>query len=152
MRNKIRNYKINARNSKNMAIKIFKVTAGVIEKDGRILIAKRKKGDLHGGRWEFPGGKVDFGETPEECLRRELKEELGIEAEVGEFICESPFNYMMVPLELLVYKVRHISGEFKALDHDELKWVEPSDLSKYDFVKAEVKGVKKLMKDVYHVA
>ena len=55
------------------AIKVFKVTAAVIEKDGKVLIAKRHKGDRHGGRWEFPGGKIDPGETPEECLKRELK-------------------------------------------------------------------------------
>ena len=134
-----------------MTINIFRVTAAVIEKDGKILIAKRRIGDRHGGRWEFPGGKIDVGETPEECLKRELKEELGIEAEVGEFICASTFKYMFVPLELLVYKVRHISGKFRALDHDELKWVEPSELAKYDFVKADVKVVKKLMRDIYHV-
>ena len=134
-----------------MAINIFRVTAAVIEKDGKILIAKRRIGDRHGGRWEFPGGKIDAGETPEECLKRELKEELGIEAEIGELICSSTFKYMFVPLELLVYKVRHISGKFRALDHDELKWVEPSELAKYDFVKADVKVVKKLMRDIYHV-
>lgn len=134
-----------------MAINIFRVTAAVIEKDGKILIAKRRIGDRHGGRWEFPGGKIDAGETPEECLKRELKEELGIEAEIGELICSSTFKYMFVPLELLVYKVRHISGKFRALDHDELKWVEPSELAKYDFVKADVKVVRKLMRDIYHV-
>ncbi|MBU0605260.1 MAG: 8-oxo-dGTP diphosphatase MutT [Candidatus Omnitrophica bacterium] len=134
-----------------MAINIFRVTAAVIEKDGKILIAKRRIGDRHGGRWEFPGGKIDAGETPEECLKRELKEELGIEAEIGELICSSTFKYMFVPLELLVYKVRHISGKFRALDHDELKWVEPSELAKYNFVKADVKVVKKLMRDIYHV-
>ena len=134
-----------------MTINLLKVTAGVIEKDGKILIAKRRKGDLHGGRWEFPGGKIDLGETPEECLKRELKEELGIEAEIEDFICASNFKYMLVPLELLVYKVRHISGEFQALDHDELKWVGPSELDKYDFVKADVTVVNKLMKDIYRV-
>lgn len=135
----------------NMTIDALKVTAAVIEKDGKILIAKRRKGDLHGGRWEFPGGKLNFGETPEECLKRELREELGIEAEIGDFICASGFKYMLVPLELLVYKARHISGEFRALDHDELKWVEPSELDRYDFVKADVTVVKKLMRDIYHV-
>jgi 8-oxo-dGTP diphosphatase len=135
-----------------VTIKIFKVTAAVIEKDGRILIAKRRIGDQHGGRWEFPGGKIDLGETPEECLKRELKEELGIEAEIGDFICASAFKYMFVPLELLVYKARHVSGKFQSLDHDELRWVKPSELVEYDFVKADVKVVKKLMKDIYHVA
>lgn len=135
-----------------MTINICKVTAAVIEKDGKILIAKRRIGDRHGGRWEFPGGKIDSGETPEECLKRELKEELGIEAEIGELICKSSFKYMFVPLELLVYSARHISGEFQALDHDELKWVTPSELDKYAFAKADAKVVKTLMKDRYHVA
>lgn len=131
---------------------MFKVTAAVIERDGKILIAKRRMGDRHGGRWEFPGGKIGFGETPEECLKRELKEELGVEAEIGEFICASRFRYMLIPLELLVYKARYLSGEFRALDHDELRWVEPSQLNEYDFVKADVKVVKKLMKDICHAA
>ncbi len=131
---------------------MFKVTAAVIERDGKILIAKRRIGDRHGGRWEFPGGKIGFGETPEECLKRELKEELGVEAEIGEFICSSTFRYMLVPLELLVYKARYLSGEFRALDHDELRWVEPLQLNEYDFVKADVKVVKKLMKDICHAA
>jgi len=131
---------------------MFKVTAAVIEKDGKVLIAKRRAGDRHGGRWEFPGGKIDDGETPESCLKRELKEELGIEAEIGEFICRSNFRYMLVPLELLVYKASHISGEFRALEHDELRWVDPKDLASYNFAKADKDVMNKLMKDVYHVA
>ncbi len=131
---------------------MIKVTAAVIEKDGKILIAKRKKSDRMGGKWEFPGGKLGLGETPEACLKRELKEELNIEAEIGEFICSAKFSYMLVPLELLVYKARYVSGEFKALDHDELQWVAPSELEKYDFVKADVTVVRKLLKDIYNVA
>jgi len=132
-----------------MSIKVCRVTAAVIEKDGRILIAKRRKGDLHGGRWEFPGGKIDLGETPEECLERELREELGIEAEIGEEICRTSFSYMLVPLELIVFSARHVSGEFRALDHDEIKWVTPAELDKFDFVKADITVVKKLLKDRY---
>jgi 8-oxo-dGTP diphosphatase len=129
---------------------MIKVTAAVIEKDGKILIARRKRSDRMGGKWEFPGGKLNHGETPEQCLRRELKEELNIEAEIGDFICSSKFTYMLMPLELLVYRARYVSGELKALDHDELLWVEPSELDKHDFVKADVSVMKKLMKDVYH--
>jgi 8-oxo-dGTP diphosphatase len=130
---------------------MIKVTAAVIEKDGKILIGRRKKSDRMGGKWEFPGGKLGPGETPEACLKRELKEELNIEAEIGEFICSTKFSYMLVPLELLVYKARYISGELKALDHDELVWAKPSELKKYDFVKADVGVVRKLVKDIYNV-
>ncbi len=68
------------------------VTAAVIEEDGRILIAKRKKGDRSEGRWEFPGGKVEPGESPEESLKRELREELGIDVAVEERLCAHPFR------------------------------------------------------------
>ena len=123
---------------------MIKVTAAVIEKDGKILIAKRRKSDRMGGKWEFPGGKLDIGETPEACLKRELREELGIEAEVGDFVCSCKFRYFQVPLELLVYRASHISGEITALEHDDIKWVLPSDLKDYDFVKADIKVIDKL--------
>lgn len=131
---------------------MVKVTAAVIERDGKVLIARRKKGDRMGGKWEFPGGKLAPNETPEACLARELREELGIDAEVGAFICSCRFSYLLVPLELLVYKARIVSGEARALDHDELAWVEPRDLGKYDLVKADVEVVEKLKRDIYHVA
>lgn len=130
---------------------MMRVTAAVIEKDGRILIAKRKKGDRFGGKWEFPGGKIHIGETPEACLKRELNEEFGIEARIGEFICASRFHYLHMPLELLAYRVTHISGDFVPVDHDEIKWVLPKELPGHDFVKADVSVVEKLLKDVYHV-
>lgn len=113
------------------------VTAAVIEKDGKILIAQRRKGRTLGGRWEFPGGKVEPGETPEECLKRELKEEFDIESEVGEFIIASRFRYCLVPIELFAYRVKHLSGEYKINDHEEIAWVEPSRLGSYDFMPAD---------------
>jgi 8-oxo-dGTP diphosphatase len=126
---------------------MIRVTAAVLERDGKILIAKRKKGDRLGGKWEFPGGKLHPGEEPEACLRRELKEELDVDAEIGEFICSCKFRYFIVPLELLVYKARYLCGVVKLVDHDDVRWVLPSELADYDFAKADVKVVKKLMKD-----
>jgi len=131
---------------------MFKVTAAVIEKDGRILIAKRKRSDRMGGKWEFPGGKMRLGETPEACLKRELEEELNIEAEIGSLLCSSKFSYMGVPLELLVYKARHVSGEFKPTEHDEISWVLPGELKGYDFVKADIEVVEKLLEGLGHAA
>ena len=136
----------------NVISNMLKVTAAVIEKDGRLLIARRRKGERFAGKWEFPGGKIHPGETPQECLKRELKEELAIETEIGEFICASRFTYMGLPLELVVYRARYLSGEIIPTDHDEIKWVRPRELPGHDFVKADLAVVEKLMRDVYHVA
>ncbi len=125
------------------------VTAAVIEKDGKILIAKRKKDDHQGGKWEFPGGKVEHGETPQECLRRELREELGIETVIGDFICSSKFDYSHISIELLAYRVSYRSGNFKPEEHEEIKWVSPEDLEKYSFPEADIPIVKRIVKDIY---
>ena len=71
----------------------MEVVAAVIERDGRILIGQRKAGGRHGLKWEFPGGKVEPGEEPREALARELREELGIEAQIGEEIERYDFSY-----------------------------------------------------------
>ena len=123
------------------------VTAAVIEKDGKILIAKRRKGRTLGGKWEFPGGKIEPGETAEACLKRELKEEFDIEAEIGKFIIASRFRYCLVPIELLAYRVKHLSGEFKINEHEEIRWVSPSELKLYDFMPADKPIVEILQKN-----
>ena len=121
------------------------VTAAVIEKDGKILIAQRKAGDTLGGKWEFPGGKMEPGETPEECLRRELMEELGVDTKIGAFVCSSKFEYKHLPIELLVYRAEHVAGEFKLNEHDRMEWVFPADLVKYDFSSADIPVVNMLV-------
>ena len=120
------------------------VTAAVIEKEGRILIARRKKGWRHAGKWEFPGGKIEPGETPEECLRRELREELAIEAEIGEFVCSSTYAYSHATIQLLVYRASHVSGEFTLHDHQEMRWVLPDELLQYEFPEADKPVVDRL--------
>ena len=114
--------------------KIIRVTAAIIELENKILIAQRKaKDSLFGGLWEFPGGKIEDGETPKECMARELKEELEIEVEVGRLIISNKHRYPNGIYELLVYKVEHISGNFVLNDHDEIKWITIAEISKFDF-------------------
>ena len=114
--------------------KIIRVTAAIIESENKILIAQRKANDnLFGGLWEFPGGKIEDGETPEECMARELKEELEIEVEVGTLITSNKHVYPNGIFELLAYKVEHISGNFVLNDHDEVKWITIDEISKFDF-------------------
>ena len=112
------------------------VVAAVIEKHGRVLIAQRRKDGRLGGEWEFPGGKVEPDETPEQALRRELHEELGIEAEIGEFFCSSRYDYTHLPVELHAYRIKDFSGEIVPHVHDQVLWVLPQDLYRYDFPEA----------------
>jgi 8-oxo-dGTP diphosphatase len=113
------------------------VAAGVIEQDGRILIGKRKRGKHLAGNWEFPGGTVETGETPKECLRRELREELAVEVEVGDLICSSEYSYTPDwTIKLLAYRIRLASGILDLKDHEEVRWVIMSDLVNYDFSEA----------------
>lgn len=121
------------------------VTAAIIEKEGKILIARRKKGWRFAGKWEFPGGKIEPCETPEECLKRELREELGIEAEIGEFFCSSLYAYPHATVELLVYRAFHLSGEFELHDHEEIRWVTRQQLLQYDFPEADKVIIDKLI-------
>ena len=122
------------------------VTAAVIERSGRILIARRKKGDRMEGKWEFPGGKLEGNESPEECLCRELHEEFGIEAEIGDFLLSSPYEYSHLKIELLAFRATYISGDFNLNDHDEIRWVLPSELGRYDLAGADVPVADILMK------
>ena len=116
---------------------MIRVTAAIIESENKILIAQRKaKDNLFGGLWEFPGGKIEDGETPKECMARELKEELEIEVEVGRLIISNKHRYPNGIYELLVYKVEHISGNFVLNDHDEIKWITIDEISKFDFPSA----------------
>jgi mutator protein MutT len=113
------------------------VTAAVMEKDGRILIAQRRRGDHQQYKWELPGGKLESHETLKECLQRELREELGIETEIGEFVGSSDCHYRHTSIRLIAFRAYHISGKLNALDHETIKWVLPSELVDFDFSEAD---------------
>jgi len=115
----------------------IKVTAAVIERGGKVLIARRKKGDRFEGRWEFPGGKIEAGESPEECLRRELREEMGIEVEAGEFLCSVPFETSGLSIELMAFRTSLLTGEVQCHDHDEVRWIEPEHLGDFDLAEPD---------------
>lgn len=123
------------------------VSAGIIEKDGKILIAKRRKGKCLEPLWEFPGGKLEEGETPQECLRRELMEELNIDTSIGEYFCSTSFYCGDKFIKLLAYKVRYVSGEMQMNDHDDIQWVSLNELKDFEFVRADTTIVKKLLEE-----
>jgi 8-oxo-dGTP diphosphatase len=124
------------------------VTAAIIEKDGRVLIGKRKEGKHHAGKWEFPGGTLEEGETHRQCLKRELHEELAVDAEIGELYCIG--EHVLTPqwtIRLFAYRVNRISGIVKQEEHEELKWVRVKELIDYEFPEADRPIVEKLISE-----
>ena len=121
-----------------------RVTAGLLMKDGLCLIAKRRAGDSLANFWEFPGGKIEVGETPEECLQREMFEELEINVEIGEFFCESIYEYEFGVIQLLVYWVSWQGDSLYPTVHDELAWVDQQSILTYRFLPADIPIVEKL--------
>ncbi|MBO8136760.1 MAG: (deoxy)nucleoside triphosphate pyrophosphohydrolase [Desulfotomaculum sp.] len=121
-----------------------KVTAALLIKDNRILIAKRRANDKLANKWEFPGGKIEDAETPEECLKREMKEEFQIEVTVGEYFGESVYSYDHGSIQLLAYWTYWKSGELIPTVHDDFKWVTIDELANFDFAPADIPLVNKL--------
>ncbi|HSV91777.1 MAG TPA: (deoxy)nucleoside triphosphate pyrophosphohydrolase [Desulfobacterales bacterium] len=127
-----------------MCERVIDVTAAIWMEAGKVLIARRPPGVSQAGLWEFPGGKVQPGETPEACLVREIEEELGVRVEVEEFFAESVHAYADKLIRLLAYRVRAAGGTLSANDHDELRWVEPRELENYAFCPADLPLVRRL--------
>lgn len=114
------------------------VSAGVILRSGGVLLARRGPGKRHAGQWEFPGGRVEPGETPAQALKRELREELGIEAEVGAELARTRHVYDFGEIELIAFLVPRFTGTPTLKDHDQLAWVTARDVTRYDLVPADV--------------
>lgn len=120
------------------------IVVAAIRKNGRYLLGKRPMEGLLGGLWEFPGGKVEPGEDHESALLRELREELGIEVEVGELIACVNHAYSHFKVTLNVYACRHVSGTPRPNAHTELKWVPRKRFSDFTFPKANHKFLSRL--------
>ena len=114
------------------------------DQNNTILIDRRKPEGLLGGMWEFPGGKVEPGETIPECIKREIQEELGIEIAVDEFLMTIDHTYSHFKVTLNVYHCRHLSGIPQTIECDEIKWVTLSQLNEYPFPTANLKIIQAL--------
>ncbi len=114
------------------------VTAAVIAREGRILLLRRAPGQKHEGFWEFPGGKTEPGETPQACLERELREELGITGQTGAHIMDSPYAYPGGAINLRAYHFRWAGGELQLSVHDAAAWCLPEELPGYALTPADI--------------
>jgi len=124
----------------------LQVVAAVIERGGKILIAQRKRGGKHPLKWEFPGGKVEPGEIPRAALARELREELGIEAHIGEQLGAYKFGYPGgPPNHLLFFRVTQWTGEPQNLDFEQMVWERRERLKDYDFLEGDAAFLRKLV-------
>lgn len=115
------------------------VVTALIQREGKVLVGQRPEGHSLAGVWEFPGGKIEPSETPEEALKRELKEELGIEADIGQLAFASTHNYGPTGIVLLFYHVQFWKGELRPVHHKELKWVAPQELGQWPLPEANRK-------------
>jgi mutator protein MutT len=122
------------------------VVAAVIEQDGKLLVCQRRRGDTFGLLWEFPGGKAKQGESPEEALRRELQEELGIACEIGEELFRTQHRYaeLSEPIELIFFAAKAGCGALQNLAFERMEWRVPETLPELDFLPADRDFVKKL--------
>ena len=115
------------------------VAAALVDRDGRVLVQRRPTDKTHGGLWEFPGGKLEAGETPEDAVVRELEEELAIAVPCG---CLTPAAFASAPLDdrsllLLLFGARKWTGVPRALAASELRWVWPADLHSLEMPPAD---------------
>lgn len=128
-------------------MKEIKVVAGIIENNGKILCMQRDKGkyDYVSFKWEFPGGKIEAGETNEQALRRELYEEMDLEVKIENHFCDIEYTYPDFKIIMFCYKCNTKDINFKLNVHKDFKWLEISKLNTIDWAAADKPIVKKLM-------
>jgi 8-oxo-dGTP diphosphatase len=116
---------------------VLVVAGALFDGEGRVLIAQRPAGKTLAGRWEFPGGKVDVGESEHAALRRELREELGVEVIAARPFMRLAHAYAERDVELSLWIVERFAGEPRSLDAQALKWVSPAALAAEDILEAD---------------
>ncbi|MGE3756528.1 MAG: (deoxy)nucleoside triphosphate pyrophosphohydrolase [Pseudobdellovibrionaceae bacterium] len=122
------------------------VVAGFLRKEGKLLVGQRPETHSLAGQWEFPGGKIESGEPPEIALQRELREELGIEAEIGDLKIACTHSYGEINILILFYEVRYWKGEPKAQHHLQLDWINPEELNTRAIPEANKKILPRIFK------
>ncbi len=128
-------------------VKLIQVTGAIIQKRNKFLICKRGPKEKASGFWEFPGGKLEKNEKLEHCIRRELKEELDIDAVIGDLYDHYIYKSKDVKYDLYFFKILSFRGKLKLSVHDDLKWVELKNFSNYTFLPGDGPLIDKLIED-----
>ena len=126
-------------------MKEIKVVAAIIQKENKILATKRGYGEFI-NMWEFPGGKIESGETKEQTLVREIKEELDIEIEIDTYIDTVEYDYPQYHLTMHCYKCRILDGQLMLKEHEASKWVSQDELNEIDWLAADRIVVERMRK------
>jgi len=132
---------------REIVTKVLEVSAGLIFRAGKLLITQRHAGSHLGGLWEFPGGKIEPGETPEECLARELREELGVNVEVGSLLERVEHAYPEKTVRLHFFLGRLHAGEPQPIGCAAVRWVTRADLPLFEFPAADVRLIERLQRE-----
>jgi 8-oxo-dGTP diphosphatase len=121
------------------------VVAALMRRQGKVLVGQRPEGASLAGTWEFPGGKIELGESPEQALARELSEELGVEAEIGPLKFVATHTYGKTGILFLFYDVKFWKGQIKTQQHLDLRWVTPKELTGLELPEANSKFLQNIM-------
>ena len=127
------------------------VIAAIAVRSGRVLIARRGPTQKLSGLWEFPGGKLEAGETPELCLAREIAEEFGIDVRVGTFLASNLHHHDHGVIDLRAYQVEWPDTEYQPVEHDDVRWVKGGEILGYELAPADIpiaKAVQALLESV----
>jgi len=125
---------------------MIEVAAAIIHNaEGQLLIARRRQGKSQEGLWEFPGGKIEPGESAQSCLQRELMEEMSIVIHPYEFFGMNEHHYGNIQVRLMAWSAEYQDGEIQLVDHDDYRWVKPDELGGFDFAPADIPFVEQLM-------
>ena len=129
-----------------MSKKIIHVVAAAIEKDGKRFCAQRPEGKSLGGFWEFPGGKLEAGESPEQALIREIQEELNSEIEIISFVNEASYDYDFGTVVMKTFHAKLLSGKLELLEHQNSTWLAPHELKSLNWAPVDRPAVELLTK------
>ncbi len=125
---------------------IVPVTCAIIELDDKVLVVQRSEQMKMPLKWEFPGGKIEPNETEEECIQREIKEEINIEIEIIDKLNPSIFHYPTISIELIPFIAKHTGGKIKLKEHSEFRLLEKEELSNLDWAEADIPVLNEYLK------